>query len=127
MRLSLAVAAFLIAEQCNAFSLFTLDPIKRHHTSLTAEASPAAPEKKSDNEEGAGYDGTGGMGLAKGTANTWIIPGMDEMSPEEYQEALQKSDSDRQALRQEAGIYGNRATNDYLNNLSGKKSGGMIK
>jgi hypothetical protein len=260
MRLSLTVAAFLIAEQCNSFSLFTSDPIKRHHTSLTAEASPAAPEKKSlssadilarsrkaagvpdveeeeegtklfddsliedmqqslmtlekrvkegpgsisllevqefhamtgrivkdmkekeaarlnslssgsfpvdapkaaastiteaapavstaetapqtsapveivkskdednsENEEGPGYDGTGGMGLAKGTANTWIIPGMEEMSPQEYQDALQKSVSDRQTQRQQSGIYGNRATNDYLNNLNGKTSGGMIK
>jgi hypothetical protein len=251
MRLSLAVAAFLLADQCNAFSLLTSDSIKRQHTSLKAEASAAAPEKKSlsaadilarsrkaagvpeveeeeagtklfddsliedmqqslmtlekrvkegpgsisllevenfyamtgrilkdmkekeaarlnilptgssavdapkaaastiieaapavstaetvsqtsdpvatNDEEDGGYEGKGGMGLAKGTANTWIIPGMDEMSPTEYQEAIQASVSERQAQRHATGVYGNRATSDYLNNLNGKSSGGMIK
>eukprot|EP00980_Cylindrotheca_fusiformis_P028374 scaffold22596_cov131-Cylindrotheca_fusiformis.AAC.3 len=78
-------------------------------------------------EEGPAYDGKGGMGLAQGTVNTWVIPGMDEMSPEEYQAAIQKSVSDRQAKRKETGIYGNRATNDYLNDLNGQSSGGMVK
>ena len=37
-----------------------------------------------------------GFGLAQGTTNTYAIPGMDEMSPEEYREALQKTVSARQ-------------------------------
>jgi hypothetical protein len=69
------------------------------------------------NDEGPTYDGTGGMGLAKGTTNTYIIDGMDEMSPEEYQKALQKSISDRQARRVREGTYGNRNSNDYLSAL----------
>ena len=52
---------------------------------------------------------------------------MDSMSPEEYQAAIQASVSARQAKRKESGVYGNRWTNDYLNNLSGKTSGGMLK
>ena len=65
------------------------------------------------------YDGRGGMGLAKGTANTYIIPGMDEMTPEEYRKALQKSVSDRQIRRKESrrGVVGNRAALQYLDQL----------
>jgi hypothetical protein len=84
-------------------------------------------------DEGPAYDGSGGMGLAKGTANTYIIPGMDEMSPEEYRAALQKSVIDRQSKRHSGrqGMVGNRAAHQYLDslgwggassNLSGKKS-----
>jgi hypothetical protein len=79
----------------------------------------------SDGEEGAVYDGTGGMGLAKGTGNTYVIPGMDSMSPEEYRAALQQSISDRQTVRKESGTYGNRATWNYLNNLTGET--GVLK
>ena len=35
-------------------------------------------------------------GLAKGTTNTYIIPGMDEMSAEEYRDKLQETVSARQ-------------------------------
>ena len=70
--------------------------------------------------EGPGYSPAGGQGsIPKDTTNTYIIPGMDAMSPEEYQAALQKSIIDRQAKRKETGLYGNRNTWDYLNNLSG--------
>jgi hypothetical protein len=59
------------------------------------------------------------MGLAKGTANTYIIPGMDEMTPEEYRKALQKSVSDRQSRRHgsRGGVVGNRAALQYLDTL----------
>ena len=71
-------------------------------------------------DEGPAYEGEGGMGLAKGTANTYVIPGMDEMSGEEYRAALQKTISDRQARRiRESGVYGNVRANDYLNTLGG--------
>lgn len=84
-------------------------------------------------DEGPAYDGSGGMGLAKGTANTYIIPGMEEMSPEEYRAALQKSVIDRQSNRHSGrdGMVGNRAAHQYLDSLgwggasshlSGKKS-----
>ena len=76
-------------------------------------------------EEGPAYDGTGGLGLAKGTVNTYVIPGMDEMSPEEYQQALQESIIHRQAERKKAGRYGNRSSWDYLNALSGES--GVLK
>lgn len=70
-------------------------------------------------EEGEKYDGTGGMGLAKGTANTYIIPGMDEMTGEEYRKALQASVTARQTQRYKnrGGIVGNRAAHDYLSTL----------
>lgn len=38
----------------------------------------------------------GGFGLAAGTTNTYAIPGMDEMSPEEYRDKLQETISARQ-------------------------------
>jgi len=78
--------------------------------------------------EGPAYDPSGGNGsLAKGTTNTYVIPNMDEMSPEEYREALQKSIIDRQSKRKETGNYGNRQTWDYLNNLTGGGSGPLKK
>ena len=61
------------------------------------------------------------------TANTYVIPNMDEMSPEEYREALQQSIFDRQSKRKESGSYGNRQTWDYLNNLTGGGSGPLRK
>lgn len=79
-------------------------------------------------EDGPAYDSAGGSGsLARGTTNTYIIPNMDEMSTEEYRAALQKSISDRQTKRKESGNYGNRQTWDYLNNLTGDKSGPSSK
>jgi hypothetical protein len=80
-----------------------------------------------DLEDGPAYSSAGGNGsLAKGTVNTYIIPNMDEMSPEEYQKALQESITERQKKRKSSGQqYGNRATWDYLNNLSG--SSGVLK
>lgn len=79
----------------------------------------------SNDDDGPKYDGTGGMGMAKGTRNTYILPGMDAMSPEEYRAALNQSILDRQKERQAVGGYGNRATWDYLNNLTGEK--GVLK
>ena len=87
-------------------------------------ATPAAPDPTSiasvlnnNNEEGEEYNGEGGFGLAKGTANTWNLEGMDEMSPEEYRDALQKSVSDRQSRRRADGTTGNLSSNNYLDNL----------
>jgi hypothetical protein len=72
-------------------------------------------------DEGPAYDGSGGFGMPKGTRNTYVIPGMDEMSPEEYQAALQRSVLEQQQARKRNGITtGNRATWDYLNNLTGQ-------
>jgi hypothetical protein len=68
-------------------------------------------------EEGEQYNGVGGLGLAKGTTNTYVIPGMDEMTGEEYREALQRSVSDRQARRRQSGLVGNMTSQNYLDNL----------
>lgn len=76
-------------------------------------------------DEGPAYDGKGGFGLSRGTRNTYVIPGMDEMSPEEYQKALQQSVIDQQSARKRNGTTGNRATWDYLNNLTGQS--GVLK
>lgn len=101
-------------------------------TGATASAATATVEvaepstEYSETEEGPAYSPAGGQGsLPKDTTNTYIIPGMDEMSPEEYRVALQKSISDRQSKRHSSGLYGNRNTWDYLNNLSGDK--GVLK
>ena len=70
------------------------------------------------NDEGPAYEGKGGLGIAKNTRSTYVIPGMDEMSPEEYRAALQKSVSDRQARRRHSGVVGNQASGNYLDNLN---------
>jgi hypothetical protein len=110
-------------------------------STTTVEAAPVVPDVASqveilkskelteseDLEDGPAYSAAGGNGsLAKGTVNTYIIPNMDEMSPEEYQKALQESITARQKQRIASGQqYGNRATWDYLNNLSGDS--GVLK
>ena len=70
-------------------------------------------------DEGPAYDGHGGMGQPKGTVNTYIIEGMDEMDSDEYRLALQQSLIDRQARRRSSGAAGNRSSLDYLNSISG--------
>ena len=57
-------------------------------------------------EEGAAYAGKGGMGLATDTANTYLIDGMDEMTPEEYRAALQETISARQRNRKRLAQVG---------------------
>ena len=102
----------------------------------TTPQAPPAPQAPStttqtdlseDAEEyGPAYDGTGGMGMARGTRNTYVIEGMDEMSPEEYQKALQDSIIQRQQERTSSSrLYGNRATWDYLSSLNA--GGGALK
>jgi hypothetical protein len=94
-----------------------------------AVAAPAAPVAASSNqpehndEDGAAYDGEGGMGLSRGTANTYHLEGMDEMSPEEYRDKLQKSVSDRQDARKKSGEYGNRQSWSYMSSLTGEVDG----
>jgi hypothetical protein len=87
-----------------------------------------AKEELENAEDGPAFDPSGGNGsLARGTRNTYVIPNMDEMSPEEYQKALQQSLFDQQVARRkrmQAG-YGNRASWDYLNNLTGES--GQLK
>ena len=93
-------------------------------TPVDVTASSTIVTNPDDNSEGPAFSASGGNGsLAKGTTNTYIIPGMDEMNTEEYRDALQKSISDRQAARKGTGNYGNRQTWDYLNNLNGEASG----
>lgn len=76
-------------------------------------------------DEGPAFDGKG-YGLAKGTANTYAIPGMEEMSAEEYRAKLQESISARQALRRQEslksreGKIGNANSQSYLDGLSKK-------
>lgn len=87
-----------------------------------ASAAPVEPVATStpvpeNDEEGKAYDGEGGLGLATGTANTWVIDGMDEMTGEEYRAALQESVSARQRKRR-AGTIGNLSSNNYLDNLN---------
>lgn len=82
---------------------------------LPAAAGPRDLEH--NDEEGEEYKGVGGLGLAKGTTNTYVIPGMDEMTAEEYRDALQRSVSERQARRRHSGLVGNRTSQSYLDNL----------
>lgn len=91
-------------------------------TTQQAPASSGPQITDLSQDEGPSWDGEGGFGLARGTTNTYVIPGMDEMTPEEYREKLQSSVSARQAKRREeaikSGIIGNRSSNGYLDTLS---------
>eukprot|EP00563_Minutocellus_polymorphus_P007058 CAMPEP_0181037156 /NCGR_PEP_ID=MMETSP1070-20121207/9250_1 /TAXON_ID=265543 /ORGANISM="Minutocellus polymorphus, Strain NH13" /LENGTH=455 /DNA_ID=CAMNT_0023114851 /DNA_START=15 /DNA_END=1382 /DNA_ORIENTATION=- len=100
------------------------DPVIYHGSQKTSDtpSDGNGDEEEVDlsyDEEGPKWEGKGGMGMAKGTRNTYVIPGMEEMTGEEYREALQKSVSDRQEQRRKArrGVIGNRAGHDYLASL----------
>jgi len=84
-------------------------------TDLPPAAGPLDPEYNP--EEGSAYVGKGGLGLAAGTTNTWVIDGMDEMTGEEYRQALQEQVSARQSMRRSDGTTGNLSSNNYLDNL----------
>jgi hypothetical protein len=69
-----------------------------------------------------------GFGLARGTTNTYVIPDMESMSPEEYREKLQETISARQAERrrlamENSNIIGNRSSSGYLDGLNGGGDG----
>lgn len=103
-------------------------PVSPVATSATAAGVPTVtslgpaqgdPTYQHNPEEGSPYEGKGGLGLASGTANTWIIDGMDEMTGEEYRAALQESVSRRQAERRKTRPnLGNLQSNNYLDSLS---------
>jgi hypothetical protein len=94
------------------------------HATATASSSVAAApvsagERQLDtsDDEGPPYTGQGGMGQPRGTVNTYVIPGMDEMTAEEYQQTLQQSIIDRQKRRRASGVVGNLSSSSYLDGL----------
>ncbi|KAL9179216.1 hypothetical protein ACHAXT_008506 [Thalassiosira profunda] len=91
---------------------------------VQAVETPAAPDPLE--ETAPEFEGKGsGYGLAQGTTNTYLIPNMDEMSPEEYRAKLQETVSARQAQRRKEslekgrGIIGNAGSQGYLDMLGG--------
>jgi len=88
-------------------------PPPASNNALSTEFPPLEDE---DLPKGAGF------GLAAGTTNTFVIPGMNEMSGPEYRAKLQETISARQAVRREqaiaSGTIGNRSSNGYLDTLS---------
>lgn len=74
-------------------------------------------------DEGPRYDGTGGMGQPRGTVNTYAIPGMEEMSKDEYMRALQDQIINVQEERRRKGYGGNKSSWDYLSSLTGQPEG----
>jgi hypothetical protein len=63
-------------------------------------------------------DFDGRFGVPAGTTNTYAIEGMDEMTAEEYQVAIQEAVSAKQRQRRAASTFvGNQTAQNYLNNL----------
>lgn len=144
----MAAAAASCLTVCSAFTVScqTAAVAARYNCQETAEAwvifankdnKDNSSNNKDNEDEGPAYTGRGGMGQPKGTVNTYIIEGMDEMTPAEYQAALQESVLERQRQRQRSGTtaIGNKATWDYLNALeqggggttTGGGGGGVLK
>ncbi|KAL7517533.1 hypothetical protein ACHAWX_002452 [Stephanocyclus meneghinianus] len=92
------------------------------NTATAAVELTRKPVTDISDDEGPAFDGKG-YGLARGTTNTYVIPGMDQMSPEEYRTKLQETISARQAKRREeslrnsGGTIGNRSSSGYLEQL----------
>ena len=90
---------------------------------LQASTSTFTPPKEQEDIDAEQIAQGGGYGLAAGTTNTYAIPGMDEMSPQEYRDKLQETVSARQAERRKQslsandGLIGNRSSSGYLDGL----------
>lgn len=67
--------------------------------------------------EGPAWDNKG-YGLPSGTQNTYVLEGMEAMTPEQYQEALRHRVSARARAARESKSYGNIVSNDYLKYLN---------
>ena len=65
------------------------------------------------------------FGTSGETTNTYIIPGMDQMTAAEYQYELQKAVIEKQNMRRRSQTTGNRSSWDYMNQLTGEK--GVLK
>jgi hypothetical protein len=65
------------------------------------------------------------FGSAGETTNTYIIPGMEQMTAAEYQYELQKAVIEKQNMRRRSQTTGNRSSWDYMNQLTGEK--GVLK
>lgn len=92
---------------------------------VAATPPPAARDDDAPSEDSVTF------GMARGTANTFIIPGMDEMSPEEYRAKLQETVSAhqahrrRQSLAANQGKIGNANSQSYLESLGGGSGQGF--
>ena len=70
-------------------------------SSIPSSEEDAATITNNDNLEA--NEEYANFGLARGTTNTYVIPGMDEMTPEEYRTKLQENISARQVSRKLLG------------------------
>jgi hypothetical protein len=84
-----------------------------------AKSTPGSALKSMpESEDGPAHDGA--LGQPRDTANTYIIPGMDDMTPDEYQAALANSVIERSREQRYAGkARGNKLAHDYMAGLSG--------
>jgi len=93
----------------------------------TPEATDTyVPPKEQEDIDADAIAQGGGYGLASGTTNTYAIPGMEQMSAQEYRDKLQETISARQADRRKKslqandGVIGNRSSSGYLDGLKRK-------
>lgn len=92
-----------------AAAAVTAPPVVSSPESAAAAAAAAAAEKETDmyESEGPAWDpAQGGYGLPAGVENSYVLEGMAEMDPEEYQEALRKKVVSRAQTARRSGAYG---------------------
>jgi hypothetical protein len=99
-----------------------LQPQRPSPSSFTSSPPPPLPRTGQDNtaKENGPYTDTH-------TTNTYIIPNMDEMTPDEYQAQLQQTVIDHQTMRRNTGVTGNRATWNYMQHLNPNDTGPLHK
>mmetsp|Transcript_1105 Transcript_1105/g.1429 ORF Transcript_1105/g.1429 Transcript_1105/m.1429 type:complete len:210 (+) Transcript_1105:132-761(+) len=94
-----------------------------HDSTIQSSIQKNKLEEEDDFEsEGAKWDPSKGYGMPTGTLNSYKIDGMENMSPDEYQEALRQRVLNRAQKMRKTGVYGNRAANAYLKFLNNKPS-----
>lgn len=138
MQLALLAMEKRIQEGPHSLSKVQVDELEERLNRIMKEMRenehkrPTKPARRTDEDidtsmdEGPLYDGRGGMGQPRGTVNTYIIEGMDEMTTDEYRLALQQSIIDKQNERRKSGAaLGGRGTSDYINSLGSQ--GGMFR
>jgi hypothetical protein len=111
LNMKLAIA-FLLALSTSSTEAFM--------PALGVKSTPGSALKSmpTESEDGPAHDGA--LGQPRDTANTYVIPGMDDMTPDEYQAALANSVIERSREQRYAGkARGNKLAHDYMAGLSG--------
>lgn len=121
-------AANAIIEDCKEYGSNTFKSPEPKRAPARSQTQPVRTENQEsldsyegdEENEGPAWDEDKGYGVPVGTTNTYVVEGMDKMTPEEYQDAIRQKVINRAQAARKTGRYGNINANAYFDFLSGK-------